>query len=225
MPRRIKLRTPKPIPIGKFKLAVSLHDVKTLEKVLSLLENGKINLHSFLEVAQYDFSSLKNIPRSARSALRTIANRARIGPNKLRKLTSGTALFALAVYIALKELLETRNCIFYPEPVLDGRIPFDYAIVCDDLLLIAEVKRISKAIRLAEYLKYFAQKVGIVFQDNVILVLHVHIVSEKEDKTICEVLRAFNNIFRNLNLKLRIIVTSFTDFCEALRRQISAILG
>ncbi len=136
---------------------------RSVEKILKALDSGALDPSELLLVSQYDLT-VKRARGEIMSAVRSMAKALNLRkPEKVVNETSSTYMFSVAVYHALRNILNQHGLRFAIEPNLQNVYfigAYDYAIVdsSDRAILIAEVKRLQLLRNIGEYMNQFRTK-------------------------------------------------------------------
>jgi len=126
------------VEVGRLTLIVSRQRRDVIQRIIDLLESGKLKLNDVLNVAQYDLTSRPKISyfRELHGSFNRLAKQLRM--RNLRRETSSTYLFSTLVYYVLKSEASLHGAWFVIEPRISDQtmlqpIPFDYAILGRDV--------------------------------------------------------------------------------------------
>jgi len=242
---RLKYNLKKPEVFGDITLRPAPPNPSVISQLIKAVNKKEELLHDILTIGQYDLSAVpvttqKRTAKSTEKLQRVIKSERKKWKRKAKliEMTSGTELFVLVCYYAIKQdILDRYDLHMYMEPEIIGRnFAFDYALIDyqkHELLLLVEVKRLYSLRYFSTYTEKFITKMMKTFNHVEHLAYHLHFTNEMltgDYRKMSSILEGISRITERF-IKLSIIPTFtisndniFFEFKRQLVRVLSYII-
>jgi flavodoxin len=116
--------------------------------------------------------------------------------------------------------------MFYPEPVISD-VPFDYALVGEDKVVLVEVKRVASSRYLNDHIDDFIQKLSRIgnvkeWFMKIYAVLHLHVASDISTSCV-KALHAAEKLINFIRCRVGMLVTQHERFEERVQKEMERI--